>query len=124
VTVSLSPSGTATFTTTTLPVSGSPHTIAASYTPADTNFTGSSGSTLQIVKPQTATSTSLTSSQNPSQFGQLVTFTATVSGSGPPTGTVSFKDGGTVIGTGTLNGGVATFATSSLSVGSHSITVT
>jgi hypothetical protein len=64
----------------------------------------------------------LTSSLNPSNFGQSVTFTATVTGVSP-TGTVTFKDGVTVLGTGTLNGsGQATFTTSSLSVGSHSIT--
>ncbi|HMK16319.1 MAG TPA: Ig-like domain-containing protein, partial [Methanomicrobiales archaeon] len=37
-------------------------------------------------------------------------------------GKVTFKDGSTVLGTGTLANGVATFATSSLSVASHSIT--
>jgi hypothetical protein len=44
----------------------------------------------------------LTSSQNPSNFGQAVTFTATVTGTSP-TGTVTFKDGATVLGTGTLS---------------------
>ena len=46
-------------------------------------------------------------------------------GSGTPTGTVTFLDGSTVLGTGTLNGsGVATYTTGAftLSVGSHSIT--
>jgi hypothetical protein len=44
------------------------------------------------------TSTSLTSSVNPSQFGQSVTFTATVKAaiSGTPSGSVTFKDGATV----------------------------
>ena len=56
-----------------------------------------------------------------------MTFTATVTpdhaGSGTPTGTVTFKDGSTTLGTGTLSStGVATFSTSTLSVGSHAIT--
>jgi hypothetical protein len=53
-----------------------------------------------------------------------VTFTATLTGSGvKPTGTVTFLDGTTKLGTGTLNGsGVATFATSTLAVGRQSIT--
>jgi hypothetical protein len=59
-------------------------------------------------------------------FGQAVTFTASIapmSGSGVPTGSVKFNDGATQIGTGTLNSsGTATFSTSSLSVGSHSVT--
>jgi hypothetical protein len=69
------------------------------------------------------TTTALTSSLNPSQVGQSVTFTATVtSSSGTPTGSVTFLDGATVLGTAGLSGGVATFTTSTLTLGSHSIT--
>jgi hypothetical protein len=69
------------------------------------------------------TATSLVSSLNPAVAGQSVMFTATVTGSGIPTGSVSFKDGSTVIGTGVLDSaGKATFTTSALSVASHSIT--
>lgn len=79
-----------------------------------------------IVTPTVASSTALVSGTNPSVFGQSVTFTATVTGgSGTPTGTVTFFDGPTQIGTGTLNGsGVAIFSTSSLSVAAHNITAT
>ena len=74
-----------------------------------------------------ATTTALTSSANPSTAGQSVTFTATVTGptgnTTVPTATVSFLDGTTTLGSGTLNGsGVATYSTSTLSAGSHSIT--
>src|ERR1041385_8240898 len=49
---------------------------------------------------------------------------AVVPGTGTPTGAVTFKDGASTLGTGTLDGsGHATFATSSLSVTSHPITV-
>jgi hypothetical protein len=70
------------------------------------------------------TTTSLASSANPSTAGQPVTFTATVTpnGSGTPTGTVTFKDGANTLGNGSLNNGRASVATSSLSVGAHSIT--
>ena len=55
-----------------------------------------------------------------------MTFAATVApsgGPGTPTGTITFKDGATALGTGTLSpAGVATLAISSLTVGSHSIT--
>ena len=73
--------------------------------------------------PQVATSTTTTlaSSMNPSTSGQSVTFTATVSPSAA-SGTVTFKDGATTLGTGTLSGGVATFTTSALALGSHSLT--
>lgn len=72
-----------------------------------------------------ASATAVSSSINPSSPGQNVTFTATViSTAGTPTGTVQFKDGGTNLGSPqTLNGsGVATFSTSSLVVGLHTIT--
>lgn len=69
------------------------------------------------------TTTTLTSSQNPSTYGQSVTFTATISPS-TTTGTVSFKDGTTTLGTDILSGGSATFTTSTLAVGSHSINAT
>ena len=70
------------------------------------------------------TLTQLLSSQDPTQIGQLVTFMAQVSGAGgTPTGTVTFFDGATSLGTGVVNGsGVATFTTSGLAVGFHSIT--
>ena len=69
------------------------------------------------------TTTTLVSSVNPSTFGQSVTFTATVaSGSGTPTGTVTFKRGAAILGTATLSGGVATFTTATLPVGTGSIT--
>ena len=74
---------------------------------------------------QTGTTTTLTSSLNPSVSGQSVTFTATVAGAGgqPPTGSVQFSVDGTVAGTPvSLSGGSATYATTSLSVGPHTIT--
>ena len=73
-----------------------------------------------------ATTTTLTSDVNPSVFSQPVTLTATVnsSGSGTPTGSVTFNDGSNVLGTGTLSNGTASFTTSALSVSSHSITAT
>jgi hypothetical protein len=100
-------------------------TLTATYS-GDGNFNGSSGTAPHQVD-KANTSISVTSSANPSVFNQTVTFTATVTvappGAGTPTGTVNFKDNGTTIGSGTLNGGgVATFATSALAVGSHSIT--
>jgi hypothetical protein len=70
----------------------------------------------------------LVSSRNPSVFGQSVTFTATVvavaPGAGTPTGTVTFKNGGAALGTGTLSGGKTTFSSVTLTPGPHSITVT
>ncbi|MBR1206216.1 Ig-like domain repeat protein [Bradyrhizobium sp. AUGA SZCCT0051] len=71
----------------------------------------------------TTTQTALISSQNPSSFGQSVTFTANVTASaGTPTGTVTFSDNGSPIGTVTLAAGTASVAISTLKIGSHTIT--
>jgi hypothetical protein len=71
------------------------------------------------------TAVALSSSLNPSPPGQSVTFTASVSStSGTPTGIVTFRDGSTVLGGGTLASGVVAVATSALTAGVHSITAT
>ncbi|WP_084770530.1 ice-binding family protein [Streptomyces sp. MOE7] len=70
-----------------------------------------------------ATTTTLTSAPDPSGFGQPKVLTATVTAaSGTPTGTVTFFDGATPLGSAPLNGsGVATLTVSTLSPGSHSL---
>ena len=70
------------------------------------------------------TSTALVSSADPSLFGQPVTFTATVTAASGavPTGSVNFMHSTTLLGSGTLVGGVATFTTSTLDVATLSIT--
>ncbi|SPF50011.1 exported hypothetical protein [Candidatus Sulfopaludibacter sp. SbA4] len=60
----------------------------------------------------------LTSAPNPSTPGNTVTLTATVTPAAA-TGTVSFLDGATSLGTGSRANGVATFAISTLSAGSR-----
>ena len=102
------------------------HFITASYA-GDTTYTASTSSLYsQTVLDATilATSTTLTSSTNPSPVNQNLTFTASVTAaSGTPTGTVTFLDGTTSIGTGTLNAsGLAVLNISSLNVGTHPIT--
>jgi hypothetical protein len=114
----LNGSGVATFTTSSLTLGS--HSITASYA-GDSNNSASTSSPLTQVVNAASTTTTLGSSLNPSSFGQAVTFTATVTGSSP-TGTVTFYDGGTQIGTGTLSGGIATFTISSLALGKHTIT--
>jgi hypothetical protein len=121
-TATLSGGGVASFTTSTLGIGN--HSVTASYG-GDPNFSASTSAPLSQGVNVAATRTTLASSPNPSASGQLVTFTATVApsaGPGTPTGTVTFKDGASALGTGTLAAGVASFATSSLAVGGHSIT--
>ncbi len=115
-------SGSASLTTAAL--GGGAHSVTAVYSVVDANFTGSSSAPAGQVVIPAATATGVASSLNPSGFGQLVTFTASVtSTAGVPTGgIVTFLDGTTTLGTATLSGGTASFPTAGLSVGPHSIT--
>src|SRR5207253_2294510 len=87
------------------------HPITVSYG-GDANFTASASATLSQTVNQDGTTTTVVSSVNPSQFGQNVTFTATVGpnapGAGTPSGTVTFKDGAATLGTAALAAGNAT----------------
>ena len=106
-TVAVGVGGTATFTTSFAAAGG--HAITAVYS-GDSNFIGSSQAlTEQVNAPPTrkATTTALLASANPARVGQAVTFTATVrdpSGTGTPTGTVTFFVGNTVVARVTLDG--------------------
>jgi hypothetical protein len=90
----------------------------------DSEYNGSTSPAVnQIVL--VATTTTLSSSPNPSRYGQAVVFTAKVSSSSgaPPNGeTVSFMKGTTVLGTKALSGGSVSFTTSTLKVGTNAIT--
>ena len=98
------------------------YSVTAAYS-GDSNFTGSTSSPLSQVVDRAVTTTMLTSSKNPSQYGQKVTFTATVTGQhgGTPTGTVTFKNGAIVLGKVMLSGGMAKYSTSTLAKGKHVI---
>ena len=119
----LDSSGMATLTTASLAVGA--HSITASYG-GDTNFNPSSSSALSQTVNKAATTVTSISSTNPTVFGQGVTFSAVVApvapGAGSPTGTVTFQDGATSLGTSGITNGQASFTTSSLAVGSHSVT--
>ena len=64
----------------------------------------------------TTTTLARTGGNNPSKTGDAVTFTATVTGKAP-TGSVTFHDGTTALGSATLSGTKASFSTTKLAVG-------
>ena len=111
-------SGTATYTPSAAQLPVGTHTITAVYG-NDTNFAGSTGTLAggQTVT-QASTTTTLTANvaDNTSQYGQSVTFTATVTpqNGGTPTGNVTFiavdseNDPSIALGTSTLSAGQAT----------------
>ena len=97
------------------------HSITATYN-GDVNDEPSTSSAITQIVGKTTTSTTLYSKPNPSALNQSVTFEAKVTPSSATTGTVTFYHGSTVMGAGTLSGGNATLAVSTLSAGGHSIT--
>lgn len=105
------------------------YTIAAVFHPATTNFSTSSSSLSQIVN-SAGTMITVSSTANPSVFGQAVQYTAQVSatppGSGTPTGSVTFQTGDDGFSnTQTLSGGQATSsADAGLAPGTHTVSVT
>ena len=99
------------------------HSITAAYS-GDAALAGSTSTAIAQVVSKYSTTTTVISNMNPSTYLQAVTFTATVSPTGPYTltGTVSFKSGSTTLGTVTLSGGTASYTTSTLTAGTKSIT--
>lgn len=92
--------------------------------------TGWAGASSAIVAEVVSadTTVSLVTSANPSTFGSLLTLTATAvgsNGSGVPSGSVTFSDGSTVLGTVPVDGsGNASLPISTLAIGTHNLSVT
>ena len=122
--------GQASFTTSSLFAGGTfhgSHFITASYS-GDASHAASAVTMVQKIHASAST-LALVTSPNPSNFGQTVVITATVSslpaGGGTPTGMITFQDGATVIGQAPLDpSGVAFITRPNLTPGSHNITAT
>jgi hypothetical protein len=102
------------------------HALTASFFGVS-GFAASDSAAVAVTVNPAATTVALKSSVNPAVTGQAVTFTATVAavapGAGTPTGTITFRDGNTVLGTVAVGtGGKATFTTSFAVAGGHTIT--
>ena len=97
---------------------------APSVAPILVEAPSSSMSAVHVLTDQASTTT-IASSLNPSVVGQAVVFTAAVAASSPgggiPTGTVTFTIDGTAQAPVALSSGVATFTSSSLALGMHSV---
>src|SRR5262249_6451723 len=124
-TVPLQPAanGVATFSLSSL--AAGPHNLSAAYSGDPEHGKSTSSILVQNVRLQDTT-TALRSSPNPANNGQQVTFLATVTptSSGNPTGSVTFRNGGTVLATVKLSGNTATYRTSTLPPGDNAITAT
>ena len=100
------------------------HMLSAVYS-GDVSFSGSTSDPVLQVVNQASTTTTITSSAATSIVGQSVTLTAAIGvvapGAGSLSGSVTFTDGSTTLGTGAVSGGSATLTTNSLALGSHSL---
>jgi hypothetical protein len=119
--------GPATLTGSTLTITGVGTVVVTANQAGNANYTAATAVTQSVVVNKANTATSRVSSANPAIFGQPVTFTATISpvapSTGTPTGTVQFSVNGSAVGSPvTLSGGQATYSSSTLAIGSDSIT--
>jgi hypothetical protein len=129
--VSFTASGTCTVTGSTVHLSGGGSCTITAKQAGDTSYNSAPDVPQSFNVAQANTTLGLTSSANPLDLPQSVTFTATVAGpagTGTPTGTVQFKDNGSAISCANAGGqtldasGAATCQTSSLTAGTHTIT--
>ncbi len=122
-TIPLNASGVVAFTAA---LANGTHAITATYSGDAARQISASVSSLLRQQVLVSSHVAVAPSPNPSIFGQTVAFTvtATSTGNNVPTGTVNILDAGTQIGSASLSGstGAGAFTTSSLAVGSHTIT--
>ena len=116
-TVTIDNTGTAVLSTQFNGLSAGTYVVTASYSGSST-FAASSTSISEILSVANS-AVSLSSSSDPSTYGSMVTFTATLTAGA--TGTMTFMDGTAVLGMRTLEGGVATLSINSLLAGNHAI---
>ncbi len=110
---------TAAFSTTALSVGV--HSITAEYS-GDGNNAAATSAAVTVTVGQVAPTVTVSASDSNPVLGASVTFTASLAGGASPTGSVTFKNGSTTLGTGTVSGTTAAFSTAALAVGVHSIT--
>jgi glucuronoarabinoxylan endo-1,4-beta-xylanase len=110
---------TAVYTTTSL-AAGATHNLTATFAGTSTLTTSTSTAVALVVNAAapSATTTMLSATPNPAAAGATVTLTATVTSTGgTPTGSVSFLQGSTSLGTAMLVNGTATLPVSTLAAG-------
>ena len=111
-------SGKATFSTTAFGVGT--HSITAAYA-GDMNNAAATSAAVSIKVGKLSPTVAVSASNTNPALGASVRFTATLAGGSSPTGIITFKNGSTTLGTGSVSGTTATFSTATLKVGAHSI---
>ena len=126
-TLTMTSAGKATATLTTASLAAGGHSFTAVYGGDATFAAGSPSAPFAHTVNPAATKTTISSSALNVGYNQSVTFTAVVSptaanAGSPPSGSVNFYDGSTLLGSGALVNGVATLTKSNLGVSGHQIT--
>ncbi len=115
--------GPALLTSGSLRLTGAGTVVVTASQTGNSSFAAAPAVSRTIVVTQATPAVRLASTINPALVQNAVMLFAAVSYSfGTPTGTVSFVDGATALGSGTLVNGAAIFTTATLAAGSHSIT--
>lgn len=115
---------TATATCTVTGLHAGTYSVQASYG-GDANYLAAGPSAAaDVLVPHKVTTTSLTSSANPTTYKAPVTLTATVNNGYQTSGSVSFFDGTTPIGTANLDATGKAVLVTSFGVGAHDLTAT
>jgi len=99
--------------------------LQAVFTPGTPDFLPAQSSNVSSTVKRATTATVVSSSANPSNAGESVTFTALVTvtnGQGTPTGSVTFRDGNTTLATVSLGANGSASTTQSLAAGEHNVT--
>jgi hypothetical protein len=117
--VSINGSGTATLNSVSLTLGN--HTITANFTSGDMVHQNSS-TTFSAMMMLQVPSITVPAVSGSLVYGQSRTFSVTITGAGTPSGQVVFLDGSASLGAVSLVSGVASFSTSTMAAGPHSIT--
>ena len=116
-------SGPCTVSGNTLTVMGAGTCVVAANQPGNADYTAAAAVLQSLVIDKESVIVNSTSSLSPSIYGDNVTLTFTLTGSSvTPTGTVTINDGANTLATISLDAGIATFNTSALIAGKHSLT--
>ena len=115
--------GPATINGSTLIITGAGTVAVTASQSGNTDYSAAAPVSQTIVVNKATSATTISSSSPSANLNTSVTFTATIMATaGTPTGSVQFLDGMNMLGSSPLNAeGVATYSTSSLTAGSHTI---
>jgi hypothetical protein len=123
--VTFSATGPATVSGNTLIITGAGAVVVTASQAGNNDYNAATSVSRNLTVSKATPVSSLSASETEGSYGDSITLTATLTGGDvPPSGAVTFRNGGTSIGTGTLSGGIATLTTTALPTGSDNLTAT